>query len=173
MPPIQKAGVIIAAAIAGAGIHVGASAINRKNNIINSVEPGTFGGKSSDICKGINKLIDQSDHSPIKYLILSIEILNHVCLFLVFNLVIQLFFKFYINENKVKLNISGFIGNSLNEKFNYYYLIIIKLNKQMSHFYIWILLIIFIISLYFSGLYSVELYNNLDDYINIYINDKT
>jgi hypothetical protein len=92
LPPIQKAGVIIAAAIAGAGIHVGASAINRKNNIINSVEPGTFGGKSSDICQGINKLIDQSDHSPIKDLILSIEILNHVCLFLVFILVIQLFF---------------------------------------------------------------------------------
>lgn len=40
----------------------------------------------------------------------------------------------------------------------------------MSQFYIWIILII---SLYFSGLYRVELYNNLDDYINIYINDKT
>jgi len=34
LPPIQKAGVKVAAAIAGAGIHVGASAINIKNNII-------------------------------------------------------------------------------------------------------------------------------------------
>jgi len=42
----------------------------------------------------------------------------------------------------------------------------------MTHFYILIILIILIINLYFSGLYCVELYNNLDDYINIYINDK-
>ncbi len=42
----------------------------------------------------------------------------------------------------------------------------------MSHFCIRIILIILIISLYFSGLYCVELYNNLDDYINIYIKGK-
>jgi hypothetical protein len=40
----------------------------------------------------------------------------------------------------------------------------------MSHIYIWLILITLIICIYFSSSYSVELYNNLDDYIKIYTN---
>ncbi len=58
--------------MAGAGIHVGASAVNRKNSIIRSAESSTFDGKSSNIGRGINKFIDQGDLNPIKDLIFSI-----------------------------------------------------------------------------------------------------
>jgi hypothetical protein len=137
LPPVQKVGLIMGAAMAGAGIHLGASAINRKNNIINLAK--TDATVSSNIeRRSISKFIDDgmTDHSPIKDLIFSIEILNNVSLFLLFILFMQLFFKLYIDENKVKFNISSIVGNTLNEKLNYYVVKIITLNKQMSHIYI-------------------------------------
>jgi hypothetical protein len=63
LPTVQKAGLIVTAAKAGPGIH-GASAINRKNNIINSA--GTHITISSNVRKSIYKFLEDGtmDHSP-------------------------------------------------------------------------------------------------------------
>lgn len=104
LPPFQKAAIIVGSAMAGGAIHVGASAINRKNNIINSPN---FESKSSSIGDNINKFIDGSssiDHSPIKDLILSIEILNKVSLCLAFILCLQILFKFFLDEKNINFS---------------------------------------------------------------------
>lgn len=175
LPPLQKAAVIVGSAMAGGAIHVGVSAINRKNNIVNSAAGKSFesGSKSGSIGDNINKFIDNSvDHSPIKDLILSIEILNKVCLCLTLILFMQILFKFFLDESKVKFNISSFIGTNLNDKLNYYLIKIIRINKKIGNIYMWFILLVLIISLFFSNTFISELSNNLDDYINIYINKK-
>jgi len=177
LPPLQKAAVIVGSAMAGGAIHVGVSAINRKNNLVNSAASNgksfESGSKSSSIGDNINKFIDNPiDHSPIKDLILSIEILNKVCLCLTLILFMQILFKFFLDESKIKFDLSSFIGTNLNDKLNYYLVKIIRINKKIGNIYLWFILLVLIISLFFSNTFISELSNNLDDYINIYINKK-
>lgn len=141
LPPLQKAAVIVGSAMAGGAIHVGASAINRKNNIVNSIVSNgksfESGSKSSSIGDNINKFIDNSvDHSPIKDLILSIEILNKVCLCLTLILFMQILFKFFLDESKINFDLSSFIGTNLNDKLNYYLVKIIRINKKIGNIYL-------------------------------------
>jgi hypothetical protein len=60
-----------------------------------------------------------SSLSPLQELLLSIQIINYVCLYLVFILLIQLYFKFFIKED-TNINISNIIGTNFNKKFNCY-----------------------------------------------------
>ena len=131
MPPLQKAGIVVGSATIGAGIHVAASAVNRKGNF-------NLGGTGKSFNGGISKFFDngQLNNSPLYDLTLGIEFINYGCLLLALILFIQILFKFYLDERKIKLNLSNFIGSSLNDKLNYYLLKIIILNKKMSHFYI-------------------------------------
>lgn len=41
-------------------------------------------------------------------------------------------FKFYLNEDKIKLNFFGLIRDKLNNSLNYYLINIIQLNKKKS-----------------------------------------
>lgn len=61
MPPVQKAGIVIGSSVIGAGIHIGASALNRSNSSTGSssnkqlLNSGSTGIDKSD---NFNKLID-------------------------------------------------------------------------------------------------------------------
>jgi hypothetical protein len=93
--------------------------------------------------------------------------INYACLSLIIILFIILLFKFYL-KSSIQLNYSHLIGNYLNSVLNYYLTKILQLNKQTSIIYIFIILIILIISLCFNCYFTTELYNNLDKFIELH-----
>lgn len=166
LPPVQKAGVIIGSGlIAGIGQSI-LSNINRNKVIQDNILTSTSNtNKSSD---NLNKFIsDTTSSSPLENLLFDVEALNYICLSLVFILIIQILFKFYLKDN-LNLNMSKFLGANINNKAEYYLNIVISLNKKMSFIYIWLILIALIVGLYFSCYASSELYNNLDNYIAVH-----
>lgn len=92
MPPLQKAGIIIGAGIAGGAIHVGTSVVNR---VVNTSDY-TKTSHTTNFSGGINKLMPDSGDSgytDLMLLILSIDTLTSVCL----GLIIILLWWFYLN----------------------------------------------------------------------------
>jgi hypothetical protein len=178
LPPVQKAGIVVAGSIIGGGIHIGASAINRLNNIVvssNSISTSdttnntTSDDSTTNLGDGVNKLIGESN-SDLSNLILSINMITYSCLSLVGILLIIILIKFYLDENKVQLKLSGLIGTNLNNNLNYYLIKIIKLNKLTSSVYIFIIFILLLVGLGFDCYFVTLLHENLDKYINIHIN---
>jgi hypothetical protein len=98
IPPVQKAGIVVAASILGAGIHIGASAINRSNS--GAENPGPNGSGN------FKNLVAGSENSPLEDLLFSLDIINYACLSLVIILLMIILFKFYLNEDKLNLNLS-------------------------------------------------------------------
>lgn len=172
MPPLQKAGIIIGAGVASGAIFVGTSAVNRVVNTTTTISPKST--SSINISSNINKLLPDSNDglSDLILLLLSINTLICVCISLIVILSLMIIFKFYLDENKIKLNISNLLGNKLNDNLNYYLIKLIQLNKKTSAIYILMILIILLISLGFSCYFVTELYNNLDKFIELYINSK-
>jgi hypothetical protein len=74
-------------------------------------------------------------------------------------------FKFYLNEDKLNLNLSWIIGTKLNNSLNYYLIKLIKFNKKTSNIFIFIIFILLIIGLSFNGYFITELYSNLGKYV--------
>lgn len=175
VPPIQKAAIIVGAGVAGGVIHVGASAINRALSKGYSTNPNTSinSNNVNNLNDNISKFLsDSSDnYSDLMILILSIDALTSVCLSLVIIMFIMILFKFFLNEN-IKLNLSGILGNKLNNTLQYYLVKLIKLNKMTSNIYIIATLIILLISLAFDCYFITQLYNNLDLFIDLHINKK-
>ena len=95
--------------------------------------------------------------------------MNYVCLSLIYLLIIQLIFKFYLKDN-VNLHLSKLLGNNLNNKMEYYLNKIIKLNKQMSVIWIWFGFIVLVVGLSISTYVNQNIYLNLDSLL-IYIID--
>jgi hypothetical protein len=92
IPPLQKAGIIMAGGVVGGVVHTIASAINRNNNI-------QYNSSSSSSNNNVSNLIDLSNNSsPLETLLQSINILSDVSLFLLLILSLQLFYKFIIND---------------------------------------------------------------------------
>jgi hypothetical protein len=91
---------------------------------------------------GNNNFLDSSNmntnsHSPLIDILNSIEILNAVYLSLLIILCMNLIFRYYIKDD-FKLNLSYFLGDSLNNKFNFYiHKLYISIEKQV---FIWLLL---------------------------------
>ena len=81
-------------------------------------------------------------------------------------------FKFYLNEEKVKLNLSSLIGDKMNNNLNYYLIKLIQLNKKTSTVYIFIIFILLFICLGFDCYFITELYNNLDKFVDLHINSR-
>lgn len=180
LPPLQKAGVIVSTGVAGGAIFIGTSAINRVVNTVyyTTTPPGTSNTTGSNLPGGINKLLGDSfssganGSSDLMLLILSIDILTCVCLSLVFILFMIILFKFYLNEDKIKLNLSSLIGDKANCSLNYYFIKIIKLNKKTSVVYIFFIFIILFIALAFNCYFISELYNNIDKFVDLHINSR-
>jgi hypothetical protein len=60
------------------------------------------------------------------------------------------------------------LPTAYSDKFKYLIYKIIKLNKKMSHFYVWLILCLLLIGLCFSAYASGELYNDIDSYIAVH-----
>lgn len=167
MPPLQKAGIIVGSSlITGLG-HSVISNVNR-NKVLHyntSIRSTTSSNSTNDV---LNNFIDNTtSSSPIENLLFDIGALNYTCLSLVIILIIQILFKFYLKDS-ICLNLSNLLGTNINNKLEYYLNLIIKLNRKMSFIYIWLILVVLIVGLSFSGYASSELYNNLDSYIAVH-----
>ncbi|KAI0398634.1 hypothetical protein F4802DRAFT_340266 [Xylaria palmicola] len=176
LPPLQKAGLVIGASIAGGAIHVGTSVINRVVNTPSSTTTPPTTTPPTTLGDGVNKLVadsgDGSGYSDLMLLLLSIDTLTSVCLALIIILFMIILFKFYLNEDKVKLNLSSLIGDKMNKNLNYYLIKLILLNKKTSTVYIFIILILLLIVLGFDGYFITELYNNLDKFVDLHIKSR-
>jgi hypothetical protein len=81
-------------------------------------------------------------------------------------------FKFYLNQDKVKFNLSSLIGDKINNNLNYYLIKLIQLNKNTSTVYIFIIFILLYIALGYDCYFTTELYNNFDKFEDLHINSR-
>jgi LAGLIDADG endonuclease len=171
IPPIQKAGLVIAGGVIGAVIHTGASAINAQkhypvNNNTNNVQSNSIDPNS--LSNDINKLIDVgNDTTPLEIILQCILILNNISLWLIIILSMQIFFKIYVKD-KPSLKFIDFIFPYSNNKIKLYIYKFINFNKNMSKIYIIIALILLFISLAGSTYFAAELFENLNSYVDVY-----
>ena len=123
IPPLQKAGFIVGAALLGGMIHARSGYSSDANN--------TGSSFSSD--NSINKFLPGSspDFSPLQGILWSTEIINYACLSVIYLLIIQLVFKLHFKDS-INLGFSNLLGNNLNSKLEYYFNKTIELNKRMS-----------------------------------------
>ncbi len=165
LPPLQKAGVIVAGSAIGGIIHVAASAINRNANISSNSQSSI-----RKLSNNVNHFLDSGgDTSPIEVLLQCINVLSDICLFLIFILSIQFFYKFYVSGKPQLKWIESILPVDYSEKFKILIYKIIKLNKDMSMVYIIIILILLMISMCALSYFSLELINNIESYVNVYI----
>ena len=157
IPPLQKAGIIMAGIVSAGFAHSIITTINRKD----------ISNGHKNYISNINKFVDDHTSSSLQTLLFDIEGLNITCLSLIILLTIQIIFKLHLKDN-ITLKLSNILGEKFNSNLEYYINKIISLNKKMSTVYIWLTLLILIFSLSFSMYAAHELYTNLDSYINIH-----
>lgn len=154
--PLQKAGAIVGVGVALGLAQVGVSTFNNtiaKNmdTTPTSTATSAISNAKSSTSSTISKFIDDSHSSPLQDIFLSLEIMDYVCLSMIYLLIIQLIYKLYMKDS-IKLTFFKWLGNSFNNKIEFYLNKIVKLNKQMSIFWIW-----FVISIILFGV-SVSIY---------------
>ena len=158
------------------GIHVGTSLVNSLVNTPSSTTtpPTKTPSTTINVPDSVNKFMaDSGDgYSGLMLLILCIDAITCVCLYFILILFMMILFKFYINEEKVKLNLSNLIGDKMNNNLNYYLIKLIQLNKKTSTVYIFITFILLFISLGYDCYFITVLYNNLDKFVDIHINSR-
>jgi hypothetical protein len=116
---------------------------------------------------------DLSSHnSELMNVILDLDLITYACLSLIIILFMIILFKFYLNQDRVKFNLSSLIDDKLNNKFNYYLIKIIQYNKKTSAVYIFIIFIILFISLGLECYFITEIYNNLYKFVYLHINNR-
>lgn len=166
MPPLQKAALIVGSAAAAGVGHSFISAANR--DAVRTENSTTSAGEAANIGSHVSKLVDDSQISPLQEVLFNGEILNSIGLTVLYVLIIQFIYKLYIKE-KINLNWSWFVGTNINNKFEFYFNKMIKLNKQMSIGWIWLglTLIMLILGANFYVLYKLDM--NLDSFIEGYI----
>jgi len=166
IPPLQKAGFIVGSGlVAGLG-HSAISTLNRRS-IYEDNTNITASVSNTNIGSHINKLINDSNISPLEELLFNGEMMSYVCLGILYLLIIQLVFKLYFKEN-INLKLSKLLGNSTNIKIEFYLNKIIKLNKRMSVLWIWFGSIIIMFGLSINTYVLRDILVNLDSYINIH-----
>ena len=166
MPPLQKAGVIFVASAANGLVHSRISALNRISVYQDNANITAYTSKSN-IGSQVNKLLDDSIVSPLQELLFEGEIMNYLCLSIIYILIIQLVYKLYLKDN-INLNLYKLLGNNLNSKLEYYINKIIKLNKQMSIGWIWFILIIIIFALSIDAYVINNILSNFDSFIDVH-----
>lgn len=162
LPPVQKASIVLGSSVIGAGIHIGASALNRLNN--NKESYATKNLSNFGVDKS-NKFMDQGSNSVLSDLILSIDMITSACLSLIIILSIMIFFKFFLNQDKIKFDLTS--------SFNYYLVKMIKFNKKTSVIYIYTILFVLLVGLGFDCYFINVLYSNIDKLVDLHINTRT
>jgi hypothetical protein len=97
MPPLQKAGIIAGTSVIGGLAHSRISTMNR--NTINSTSI-----LNNETSSNVNKFLDDSHVSSLQDLLFNLEMMNYVCLSLIYILIIQLVFKLHFKDT-VNLNL--------------------------------------------------------------------
>lgn len=161
LPPVQKAGIIVAGSVIGGVIHVAVSAINYNRSI-------SYSSQYSKGSGGVNHLLDINNESPLEILLQCISILSQANLFLIFIFSLQLFYKFYVSDKPNLSLIDNIIPIGYRDKVKNLIYKIIKLNKNISMVYIIIIVILLIISMLGLSYISLQLVNNTDKYVNVY-----
>jgi hypothetical protein len=149
MPPLQKASAVVGASVA---VGVSQAVISAISTVYTSKPSRT--ATSSIVSNNIDKFINDSQSSPIQDIFFSLEIMDYVCLSMVYMLIIQLFYKLYLKDN-INLNLFKILGNNINNKIEFYLNKIIKLNKQMSVIWIWFIIIVLLFGITLS-LYGIN-----------------
>ena len=193
LPPIQKAGIIMAGGLAGAVLHVGGSAINAQTHAAARLKQHTNNPENlsninttSDILKNaplgldtgvrgqreIKKFMGSSiDSSPLEILLWCINTLSKISLILIVIIIIQIIFRyFFTDQSKLKFldnlfpNTSNKIKSSVNK--------LINLNKSVNLIYLILAIIILLICTLEIFYFSLELSNNISDYVNVFCNKR-
>lgn len=167
LPPMQKAGIIIAGGVIGGIIHVAASTINRNASM--ATYSKSSASKTSDNVRNFIDLSSSDNTSPLEILLECLNILSLISLFLLIILSLQLFYKFFINDKPQLKWIEVIFPSIYIEKVKLLVYKVIKLNKNMSMIYIIMIIILLIISMFTLSYISLELINNLEKYVNVYI----
>lgn len=99
IPPLQKAGLVVASGIAGAVLHTGGSAINAQTHAASSISKSSGSTGQSTLPKDLNQFIGSGDDfTPLKILLQCICILNSLCIWIIIFLPIQILFKVYLSD---------------------------------------------------------------------------
>lgn len=160
MPPLQKAGIIAGTSVIGGLAHSRISTMNR-----NSIDSTSILNNETNSI--VNKILDDSHVSSLQDLLFNLEMMNYVCLSLIYILIIQLVFKLHF-KNTTNLNFFNLLSSNTKIKLEYFLNKIVKLNKQISVIWIWIGLVVIMFA---SSLDAYTLHNlcvNIDSYINIH-----
>ena len=182
LPPIQKAGIIMAGGLAGAVLHVGGSAINAQthaaarlkqhsNNPENLSNINTTNDllKNAEIKKFMGSSIDSS--SPLEILLWCINTLSKISLILIVIIIIQIIFRYFlIDQSKLK-----FLDNlfpSTSNKIKSFVNKLINLNKSVNLIYLILAIIILLICTLGIFYFSLELSNNINDYVNVFCSKR-
>nr|YP_025845.1 hypothetical protein 11 [Moniliophthora perniciosa]AAQ74301.1 hypothetical protein 11 [Moniliophthora perniciosa] len=114
--------------------------LNADNNVLSKKIDSSNNGSLSVVASSVTdekvvKNLVGNNNSDLFNLIISIDLINGVCLTLIIILFFMILFKFYLKEEQIKINLSSLIGVDLNERFNYYIIKLIQLNKKTSNIY--------------------------------------
>lgn len=164
MPPLQKAGLVVGSA-AGAGLfNVGISVFKdafSKNASATTTASSTINNNN------VSKFLGDTQGSPLQDILWVIEALDYVLLSMIYILIVQLIYKLYVKDN-VSLSSFKLLSNNLNNKIEFYLNKIIKLNKQMSVFWIWYGIIIVICGIIGSIYLIYGVYTNISHFISLH-----
>jgi hypothetical protein len=177
IPPFQKVGILIGSAFAGGAIHSRFVTLNRtlNNKSYNTYDSNNSSRGGGGIVGNYNFLdssnMNTNSHSPLIDILNSIENLNAVSLSLLIIFCMNLIFIYYIKDD-FKLNLSYFLGDSLNNKFNFYIHKLVYLNRKASVYYMVAAIFVVFISIIFSIYFLSVLLANLDVFVEKHSNFK-
>lgn len=178
LPPAQKAGIIMAGGLTGAILHVGASAINSQTHASSKLKNISDNTESINTLNNIkynniNKFIDSNINmdSPLEILLNCINILSIISLWLFIILIIQILFRYYLKD-KLELKFISKIFPNKKEKIMNFIHRLIYINKNINIIYVILAITILFICIISICYFSFELTNNIDNYVDVFINKK-
>jgi hypothetical protein len=127
MPPLQKAGIIMSSGLLSGIGHSLLSNVNRNTTNENNIITSTASSSNSQV----HNFLNNSNLSPLQEFLHDGQMMDYICLSLVYFLIIQLIFKIYFKDS-IKLSFFNFLNFNVNTKIEFYLNKIIRLNKQMS-----------------------------------------
>ena len=179
LPVVQKTGILLTSAAVGAGIHVGASVLNKNYDPVSSSisSNSTLSSSVNDSTDKavetiVKKFVEDSSNSDLTNLLLSINTITSACLILVIILLSVILFRVILDENKINLKLSNILGENLNNNLNLLIIKLIRLNKKSSLVIIFYIFFVLIIGLSASTYFTTFLLSHLDSFIYGHINKQ-
>lgn len=181
LPPVQKAGIIMAGGLIGAILHVGGSAMNSQRHAVSSLKSVNNKEESINTLNNIsvqatdnniNKFISSNTlDSPLETLLYCINSLSIIALWLLIIISIQILFRYYLKD-KPELKFLSFILPDKREKIINSIYTLIHINKNINIIYVILAITILFICIISICYFSLELTNNINDYVDVFINNK-